>query len=161
MKISKFISLTLIVFGIFSCNNNIAFKKVKDINNTQWHKDSIVSLNFFPNKNQAYDIFFLIRNNQNYPYSNLLLISKIEDQNILNIDTLEYEMADSKGKWLGNGIWDLKESKLIYKTNYIFNDTLAKTFKIQQANRKSGEINGDEILNGIASVGIIIEKHSK
>jgi hypothetical protein len=70
-------------------------------------------------------------------------------------------MADEKGKWLGSGIWDLKESKLVYKTNYTFNNDLPKTFKIQQADRKSGQVNGDMSLSGIATVGIIIEKHIK
>ena len=82
----------------------------------------------------------------------------MEDKNKKQIDTLEYEMADSKGKWLGSGIWDLKESKLVYKKALAFPDTLTQTIRIQQATRKSGSVKGDSLLPGIATVGIIIEK---
>ena len=148
----------LLLVLISSCNNHIVFKQTKDINDLQWHKDSIVSLQFKPQANQKYDLYFLIRNDNNYPYSNLFLIAEIEDKNKKQIDTLEYEMADSKGKWLGSGIWDLKESKLVYKKALVFSDTLTQTIRIQQATRKSGSVKGDSLLPGIATVGIIIEK---
>jgi len=147
------------LFG--ACNRDIVFEKTVDINNLSWHKDSIVQMQFKPEAQQAYNIYFLIRNDNDYPYSNLFLIAEIEDAKTKITDTLEYEMADSKGKWLGSGIWDLKESKLIYKSNFTFNDTLTKRFKIQQADRKSGEIMGDNNLKGIATVGIVIEKSNQ
>ncbi len=159
MKNSFYIILLALLLG--SCNNNIAFEQTNDLDHLQWHKDSIIKMNFKPESHQAYDIFFLIRNDNDYPYSNLFLISKIEDEKTKITDTLEYEMADEKGKWLGSGIWDLKESKLIYKSNFVFNDTLPKTFYIQQADRKSGQVTGDNNLKGIATVGIVIEKHIK
>jgi len=154
-----YLILLSIIFS--SCTNNIVFEKTVDINKEGWHKDSIVQMKFKPEVNQAYDIFFLIRNDNDYPYSNLFLIADIEDRNTKIADTLEYEMADKKGKWLGSGIWDLKESKLIYKSNFIFNDTLTKTFNIQQADRKSGQVTGDALLEGINTVGIVIEKYIK
>jgi gliding motility-associated lipoprotein GldH len=159
MKNSLFVVILALLLG--ACQNNIVFEQTKDINQLQWHKDSIINLHFTPVANQAYDMFFLIRNDNDYPYSNLFIIAEIEDEKTKITDTLEYEMADEKGKWLGSGIWDLKESKLVYKTNYTFNNDLPKTFKIQQADRKSGQVNGDMSLSGIATVGIIIEKHIK
>jgi len=151
----------ILVLLLSACQDNIVFEQTKDIDQLQWHKDSIVELHFTPIVNQAYNIFFLIRNDNNYPYSNLFIITEIDDEKTKIIDTLEYKMADEKGKWLGNGILDLKESKLIYKTNYTFDNDLPKTIKIQQADRKSGQVNGDTSLSGIATVGIIIEKHTK
>jgi len=158
MKNKLYIFIFLI--GILSsCQNDIVYKQTRDIDKLTWHKDSIVRLHFTPdNAKQKYDLFFLIRNDNSYPYSNLFLIAKIENQNKYQVDTLEYEMADSKGKWLGSGIWDLKESKLIYKKAYSFSDTIPQTISIQQATRKTGEIKGDSILPGIATLGIIIEK---
>jgi gliding motility-associated lipoprotein GldH len=158
---NKIIVFAVLLFGLLSCQNNIVWQQTKDIDPKGWHKDSIVSLSYSPNKTKinTYDIFFLIRNDNNYPYANLFLIAEIDNNKQKIIDTLEYAMADEKGNWLGSGIWDLKESKLVYKKNV--NLDTAITIKLQQANRKTGEKNGDIILPGIKTVGIIIEKHQE
>ncbi len=158
---NKLFILFLTATILSACNNDIIYEKTQDINNARWHKDSVVGLQFKPELEQSYDLYFLLRNDNNYPYSNIFLIASIEDEKITSVDTLEYEMATPEGKWLGNGIWDLKESKLIYKTNYKFSDTLTKTFSIRQAVRKTGKVKGDSILKGIVSVGIVIEKHQQ
>jgi len=154
--------LTFVVFFITSCQNNIVFEQTKDVEADGWHKDSIVSMHFKPlDTTQAYDLYFLVRNDNAYPYSNLFLIAGIENDKHKIVDTLEYEMADVKGNWLGSGIGDLKESKLIYKKNYHFHDTLPVDIRVQQAVRKTGQTMGDDILPGIKTIGIIIEKHSE
>jgi gliding motility-associated lipoprotein GldH len=158
---NKFTGLVVLLFGLWSCQNRIVWQQTQDINPEGWHRDSIVSLSYHPEKNDTntYDIFFLIRNDNNYPYANLFLIAEIDNNRKKIIDTLEYAMADEKGNWLGSGIWDLKESKLVYKKNFSFdNDTLV-TVKLQQAVRKTGEEKGDIVLPGIKTVGIVIEKH--
>jgi gliding motility-associated lipoprotein GldH len=146
-----------------ACHNRTVFNQTKDINNDKgWDKDSIVSMTFKPvDTSKVYDLFFLIRNDNNYPYANLFLIAKMTQNHQTVIDTLEYAMADEKGQWLGSGIWDLKESKLIYKKNYRFKDTLPVQMSLQQAVRKSGNILGDQKLPGIKTVGIIIEEANK
>ena len=150
----------IIISSLFvRCTSDVVVQQNEDIAAPGWHRDSIIQTKFKPQSGQTYNLFFLIRNNNDYPYSNLFLIAKISDAKSQKIDTLEYEMADAEGKWLGSGIWDLKESKLRFKNNYRFNDTLTKTISVQQADRKSGQILGDSILKGISSVGIIIEKN--
>ena len=152
----------LVIYMFSSCGNNRIIKqKVKDINSVFWHKDSIVKINFKPKSNKNYDLSFLIRNDINYPYSNIFLIAKIEGKNKKIIDTLEYEMADEKGNWLGSGFGEIKESKLLYKKNYRFKDTINYEISVRQATRKTGNLQGDTVLNGIKTVGIIIEKSIK
>ena len=137
----------------------MVLEQTKDINQAVWHRDSIVKIQFKSQDSvQAYDLFFLIRNDNRYPYANIFLIAKIENKHQKIIDTLEYAMADEKGNWLGSGIWDLKESKLVYKKNFKFKDTLPVTISVGHAVRKTGQILGDEELPGIKTVGIIIEK---
>jgi len=158
MKNSLF-TIIIISALLASCSPDIVLQQNKDIDSSGWHKDSIIQTEFKPKTDQIYNLYFLIRNNNDYPYSNLFLIAKITDAKHQEIDTLEYEMADAEGKWLGNGIWDLKESKLVFKNNYQFKDSLTKTISLQQADRKSGQILGDSILKGINTVGIIIEQN--
>ena len=151
--------LFLLILYLSSCSDTRLVKQqIEDMSHEEWVKDSIVKLNFKPKENQKYDISFLIRNNNHYPYSNIFLIAEIENKKHQMIDTLEYEMANEKGEWLGSGFGDIKESKLIYKKNYQFKDTLPYTIKLQQAVRKTGNINGEEKLKGIVNVGIVIEQ---
>ncbi len=152
--------IVFLFFGLLTaCQNKIVKQYTKDIQNGKWHRDSIISTQFKPlDTVQPYNLFFLIRNDNNYSYANIFLIAKMTNGRQEIIDTLEYAMADEKGNWLGSGIWDLKESKLVYKKNYKFKDTLPVTISVEQAVRKTGQILGDEELSGIKTVGIIIEK---
>jgi len=150
---------SILILWLVSCSNSIVVKKTKDLSKEGWYKDSIVSLKVIPPDTlNNYSISFLIRNDNTYPYANLFLIASLETDKYKSIDTLEYAMADIEGHWLGSGIWDLKESKLIYKKNHRFKSKIPVKISIQQAVRKSGDILGDELLPGIKTVGIIIEK---
>ena len=145
-----------------SCNDTVVFDKYKSIPNAQWHKDSIVTFQYNPldtiSKNA---IYVNIRNTKEFQYSNLFLIVDIKfpDQKIV-VDTLEYEMADAEGRFLGSGLTDLKENKLEYKTNVNFPSTGTFTISVQHAMRKSGDVEGIVLLDGITDVGLQIEKIS-
>jgi hypothetical protein len=53
---------------------------------------------------------------------------------------------------------DIKENKLEYKTNVTFSLVGDYDISIQQAMRKTRDIEGLEYLNGITDVGVQIEK---
>lgn len=155
----KQITLILISILFVSCANDTVFTKYKGIENNKWHKDSIISFNFNAidtlSKNAVY---INLRNDKNYEFNNLFLIASVEFPNKTKvIDTLEYEMADVKGRFLGTGSTDLKENKLEYKTNIKFPVVGKYHFSIQHAMRKIGKENGVDFLNGITDVGIEIE----
>lgn len=156
----KIILLTAISFLIISCSNTAVFDEYKSVLNAEWHKDSIINLKFKPSDTiSRNNLFINLRNNNDYQYSNLFLIVDIVFPNNTSIkDTLEYEMTDTQGKFLGSGLTDLKENKLEYKTNVVFPISGEYNINIQQAMRKSGAVDGIERLEGIIDVGIRIEK---
>jgi len=156
----KLAILIIIIFTIISCNERSVFEVYKPISNAQWHKDSIINFTFDPidtiSKN---NLFINLRNNKHYQFSNLFLIVGIDfPNNNRVVDTLEYEMADADGKFLGSGFTDLKENKLEYKTNVLFPTTGTYTISIQHAMRKNGDIEGVTLLDGVTDVGLKIEK---
>ena len=106
------------------------------------------------------DIFIMVRNTEQYPFSNLFLITKMEEpkSNKLIVDTLEYEMATPEGKWLGDGYSAVKESKLGYKEQFVFPTKGKYNLKIEQAMRKIGDNEGVTVLKGITEVGVRVEK---
>ncbi len=156
-KLSLF---TLVAILITSCSNDATFDVYKSLPNSEWHKDSIVNFKFSPvDTISTNNLFINLRNNNDYQYSNLFVIVDINFPNNSGfVDTLEYEMTNAQGKFLGTGLTDLKENKLEYKTNVIFPITGEYTINIQQAMRKSGAVDGITKLEGITDVGLRIEK---
>ena len=156
----KITLLIAIFFLITSCNDGAIFDNYKSLANSEWHKDSIINFKFNPiDTISRNNLFINLRNNNKYDYSNLFLIVDINfPNNTVFVDTLEYEMTDADGKFLGDGLTDLKENKLEYKTNVIFPVTGEYNINIQQAMRKSGAVEGIKNLSGITDVGLRIEK---
>jgi gliding motility-associated lipoprotein GldH len=76
----------------------------------------------------------------------------------IKIDTLEYQMADVDGTLLGEGFTDVKESKLWYLENYVFNRIGNYKVEVVQAVRATGEVKGVAELKGITELGLRIEK---
>jgi gliding motility-associated lipoprotein GldH len=138
----------------------MVFEQYKNIADSEWHKDSIVNfqINLLDTLGKN-NVYVSLRNNKDYEFSNLFLIVGIKFPNNYQIvDTLEYEMTNAEGKFLGDGFTDLKENQLEYKTNVNFPTTGNYTISVQHAMRKSGEENGINFLEGITDVGLQIEK---
>lgn len=153
--------LGLLLF-IISCDSKSIFDEYRSLPN-QWDKDEIVIFNFeAPDTTGNYNLFVNLRNNKDYKYSNLFLITSLEYPNGKTyIDTLEYKMAAPDGKLLGTGFTDIKENKLWYKgydASFTFKEVGNYKFQVQQAMRKFGDANGVEELDGVTDVGFRIEK---
>jgi gliding motility-associated lipoprotein GldH len=75
------------------------------------------------------------------------------------VDTLEYRMADSDGRWLGLGSINTFENKLGYRKDILFPVKGVYTLTISHAMRENGKVNGIESLPGILDIGIQVEKN--
>jgi gliding motility-associated lipoprotein GldH len=146
-----------------ACNNNAVFSDYKTMPNAKWGKNEKVSFTFQePDTTSLHNLYVHIRNNNQYPFSNLFLIVNMSFPNGNNItDTLEYEMAKPNGEWLGKGFASIKESKLWYKENISFPVSGDYTIDIQHAMRKNGVVEGVDTLEGVTDVGFEIEKSQK
>jgi len=144
---------------LVSCNSDIVFNKYKSVPNHQWSSEETFE---FIIENQdtisKKNVFINIRSNKNYEFSSIFILSKIEfPKGLQIIDTLEYEMTNAEGKWLGTGFTDLKENKLFYKEQVVFEEKGSYKFSIQQATRGINDIEGNNPLKGITNVGLSIE----
>lgn len=160
MKKNSLLILFLTVFTIISCDSERIYDEYITLPKSSWNKNNAVTFNFSVKDSiNKKNLFINLRNNNDYNYSNLFLITQINfpDGQII-IDTLEYDMADLKGKFLGEGFSTIKENKLFYKENITFPNTGEYIFKVKQAMRKNGNIEGIEDLEGISQVGFRIEK---
>ncbi|HJY11351.1 MAG TPA: gliding motility lipoprotein GldH, partial [Flavobacterium sp.] len=83
------------------------------------------------------NIIFVVRNNNEYPYSNIRFIVNFKNpkSKIAQVDTLNYILAKPNGKWLGTGFGETKETLFQYKTNYTFPEKGIYEIGVQQAMR--------------------------
>ncbi|RZS99188.1 gliding motility lipoprotein GldH [Aquimarina brevivitae] len=157
------LGIALCTFLVFqSCDRNSVYDSYKTVSQS-WEKSEVVEFKLPQLDSTAtYNLFINIRNNNNYPYSNLFLISAMEFPNgKIVTDTLEYEMAAPNGEWLGTGFSDLKENKLWYKEKVRFVEQGTYKVTIQHAMRNNGEVLGVNSLEGITDIGFRIENASK
>ena len=152
-------ALFFIASTLLSCDENRIFDEYKTINDG-WHKDSIVTFTFEEEvSKKPANMFINVRNNDDYEFSNLFLIVKMEQpKGKIKVDTLEYQMANPDGSLMGEGFSDIKESKLWYKEKVSFPEIGKYKVSIQQAVRQTGKVKGVEKLNGVTEVGFRIEK---
>lgn len=155
------VSVFILFVGVLlfaSCDKTRVYDEYESIN-SEWHRDSIVKFNFeAPDTLNNYNLFINLRNNSDYDFSNIYLITELNFPNGKVIsDTLQYEMAAPTGEWLGTGFGDVKESKLWYKENLKFTEPGEYSVNIQQAMRRRDSVQGIESLEGITEVGFRIE----
>lgn len=141
-----------------SCDQNRVFDQYQEIGGT-WHQDSIATFKFdAPDTTQLYNLFVNVRNNNDYPFSNLFLIVSMENPaGEIRKDTLEYLMAHPDGTLMGTGFSDVKENKLFYLEKLKFDKPGTYQVSIQNAVRSLGKISGEENLQGVSDVGFRIE----
>jgi len=152
----------LIVIFFVSCDSKAIFDNYESLPD-KWNKNKEVVFKFeAPDTTNTYDLFINLRNNNSYNFNNLYVITDLEYPNGKTIiDTLEYKMAAPDGTLLGEGFTDVKENKLWYKgykEPFVFSEMGQYTFKVEQAMRKYGDINGVDDLEGITEIGFRVEK---
>jgi gliding motility-associated lipoprotein GldH len=158
MRVNVFL-MVILMSVITSCDQKMILDEYQNVGDF-WQKDSAVVFNFNPPDTlKQYNLFINLRNNNDYGFSNIFLITELYFPNgTIQTDTLQYMMTNPKGEWLGNGFTDLKENKLWYKENFRFPSLENHQIKIRQAVRKTGAVEGIAELKGISQVGFRIEK---
>jgi len=162
LKLNNILSCVILIL-LFSCDRYKKYDSYQSLENEVWMSDNTVVFNVvIDNVKQPTDVFLNVRSDSKYQYRNLFIVSKITSpkKNVLQ-DTLEFEMADAFGNWLGEGLTDVKNNKLYCLENYTFQEKGTYQFEFSQAMRKRGEIHGISELSGITDVGLRIEESKK
>lgn len=134
----------LLAVLFFSCKGRVVYSKASILPRSGWHADSVLTYRFDIQDTTAYyDVLLYVRHTQQYPYQNMWLF--------VGTDTIEFYLADQRGRWLGNGWGELREMPVIYRHNIQFPRSGEYVYTIRQAMR-------DTVLTGVSDVGITIEK---
>lgn len=140
--------------SISACDNSRFFEENKKIRNAVWETENklifMVPVNDTLN---GYDFFINLRQASTYPYSNIYFFVDTWFPNGRTArDTVECILADEKGNWLGKGLGDIKENRILFKRNVRFPLKGNYVFVFQQAMRV-------EKLPSVLDVGLRIEKN--
>lgn len=143
----------LALLSVFSCNYAGEDVYMNPVDNA-WNKNKRQVFRFqIEDAQTPKNIIFVVRNNNEYLYSNLRVFSvlKKEGQKAAKTDTLNYLLAKPNGAWIGSGFGDTKETLFQYKTNFRFPAPGTYTIEVQQAMRQDN-------LKGIEDFGVKIEQ---
>ena len=126
-----------------------------------WPQHKEVEFRFTPEKiNAPANLFLYLRNNDEYPFANIYLITTLENPiGEKLVDTLSYTMATPDGEWLGEGLL-VHESKLWFKEAYRFRVVGEHRLTIKPAMRHNDHAESIDVLSGITEIGLGLEQIS-
>ncbi|MCX6256092.1 MAG: gliding motility lipoprotein GldH [Bacteroidia bacterium] len=152
-------SLVLILTSLIllpSCNRNVVYTDSVVMPEKTWKLLNIPVFNILITDTlNSNNVIFNIRTGSSYPFRNIYLFVTTTSPNGKSItDTLQYNLADEKGKWYGKGFGDIHELDLPYKSNVYFPVKGTYQFKIQHGMRI-------EDIKSVYDFGVRIEKIGK
>ena len=150
---NKLILFFVLIIAFVACDTNRVFDDFYKVKTTGWHKDSVAVFNFeITDTTLNYDLFISSRNLENYPYSNLWLFVDVVAPDSSSIrDTIEYQMAEPNGKWIGKGTGGIYFIQNYYKSGVSFPINGMYKINIQHGMR-------GENLKGINNIGLRVAK---
>ena len=152
MGMNKICAALFILISLMSCTSDEGEIQMKPVNNSWKVKEEQkfqVKINDAQNPK---NIIFVVRNNNDYPYSNIRFIVNFTSLKTkkTQTDTLNYILARPNGEWMGTGFGSTKEILFQYKADYKFPENGAYEIGVIQGMRK-------DPLIGIEDIGIKIQ----
>ena len=140
----------------FSCRNeNLIFIDFEDLNGS-WVRSN--ELNFlFESDNSILDFSLALRTDSRYPFSNIFLISSIQNNNYVISDTIEYSFENNETKWYEIKPSGIKNNKILLKKDLKIDEGNV-IVKLKHSIRYLDSIVPLTKLDGILDVGLIVEK---
>ena len=153
-KISLISFFLVSVAAFISCDSRKVFEENREIRSSTWNVGDKKAFNVVVNDIFAqYNFYINIRNKGDYQYSNIyLFLRTIFPDGRIAKDTIECELADYEGKWLGSGISDVKFNRFLFQKGVRFPKKGEYVFELEQAMRVAD-------LKGISDIGIRVEKN--
>ena len=148
---SLVIALIALTVSLTSCRRDIVYSQFVSIPSEKWQIDSVAHFEYaITDTDNDYRMLVYVRHTERYPYQNMWLF--VGDS--LHRDTIEFYLADDRGKWLGNKHHGFIEMPVLLEENYHFADTGKYFLTVQHGMR-------DSILRGVTDIGLEIIKNGK
>jgi gliding motility-associated lipoprotein GldH len=151
-NVSKFVAFVWLVF-FSACDSSVVYEENHKIEDNNWSAEKPMTfLAVIDDTTSAHNVYINLRNASHYPFSNIFLfLNTTFPGGELDRDTLEIMLATPDGKWLGEGLGDIWDNRVLFKKNVSFPQKGEYRFEFTQAMRLNP-------LPGVMDVGIRIEK---
>jgi gliding motility-associated lipoprotein GldH len=145
-------SLLILLFVLASCDSSRYYEENQEIAGQEWQQDqALVFRTSIEDTTVLYRVYVNVRNAGYYRFSNLyLFVNTVFPGGQIQRDTLECILAAPNGRWLGDGLGDIWDNRILLKDQVKFPQAGEYRFELYQAMR----INP---LPGIMDAGIRIE----
>jgi len=150
---NKFLLFFVLTFTLASCDPQMVFDKFEPTENGMWAWNDVKTFEAeIDDVTQAFNVYLNVRHTKEYPKSNLFIFVKLESPNggILR-DTVEIQIADEHGRWLGNGFGNIKFVRRLFRGNVHFASPGTYKFTLEQGMRIEKV--------PVTDVGVRIEKY--
>lgn len=151
----KYVALLLSLFAALfsSCDRNAVIDEHVSFPENRWDMNNVVKLEAdITDTITPYNLYFNIRNSGGYSFSNIFIFfNTYTPDGKMARDTVELTLADERGNWLGDGMGDIWDNRILFRKNFRFPVTGTYRFELEQAMRVNP-------LPGIMDAGIRIEK---
>lgn len=139
----------LFCIALCSCSSDSYYDTNISIPQGKWHQDSTLSFLIpIEDTTAVFDFFLNLRHNTDYPYANLyLFIHSVTPMGEQAKDTLELQLAQNNGKWLGSGRGGFRYNQFILTKKVRFANIGTYKFNIRQGMRC-------QQLEGIEDIGM-------
>ncbi len=143
------VTLSLMVLAFMSCTHKPVFSSYKAISNQSWDADSVVCFNVdIEDTTLAVQLILQVRHNDNYPYQNMwVFVDKTSPDHHTTTDTIEFYLADQRGRWLGSGAGNVRLMPVLIDEHYTFPVKGVYNFAVRHGMRTTQ-------LQGIQDIGI-------
>lgn len=151
--IRGFVSLILCMafIALSSCRSDIVYSHFSPMKSEKWHIDSVQYFDYtITDASAGYRMLVYVRHTERYPYQNMWLFI----ENGARLDTIEFYLADDRGRWLGDKNHGFIEMPVLFEPDYHFPDTGRYSMAIQHGMR-------DTLLRGVTDVGVEIIRNGK
>ncbi|MCX6242716.1 MAG: gliding motility lipoprotein GldH [Bacteroidetes bacterium] len=141
-----------LILALLACNMNRFYRETQCIPDGIWNSKEKVAFSVnISDTAKRYSLYINLRNDVNYPFANIYMFldTRFPDGRIAR-DTVECQLADYDGRWLGKGSGSIKSNRFLFQKAVRFRQKGNYAFTFEQAMRTSE-------LKGIRDVGLEIE----
>lgn len=147
MRKILFIAIAWISFT--TCSTHTVFSGFYPMKSGEWHMDTAVCFDYtIADASASYNMILYVRHTERYPYQNMWLFV----ENTGQTDTIEFYLADDRGRWLGDQHHGFIEMPVLLEDAKQFPDTGVYHLSVRHGMR-------DEVLQGITDIGLEINRN--
>ena len=140
---------------MLSCDSGI-YEEYHSFDSQIWNTDSIIEFSYIiSDTTKKYDLSLKLRHSIEYEFQNLFVFLYSKKK-----DTIEINLADKNGKWLGSGVSDIREVEYNIEKGRVFFRKGEYQLSIEQAMRYGFENKIDNLEN-VLDIGLIISKNNE